>query len=344
MRSACRLCGQEVLPGTLRVREMMFGTREPFIYEECGTCGSLQLQSIPEDLSRYYPTDYHVYRSPPHPTWRRRLKLRATRYRNALLVRGGSIGVRVLQAAPVIGFSARVHPLAPLSGRLSSHRARIADVGGARGDLLTELRDIGFTDLTCIDPFFSGVFPSPGIHFIRQHLETVEAKFDVIMYHHSLEHVEDVPGELAAIRRHLAPQGFALLRLPVVPNAAFDRYREHWVQLDPPRHLHIPSRRGLEVAAGRAGLVIEDAGDDSWEFQFWASELYLRDIGLYEAAAAGGARTFFSSTQLRRFRREALTLNAEHRGDQAWFILRASGRTEAAHSRQALPSEAIAPR
>jgi SAM-dependent methyltransferase len=235
----------------------------------------------------------------------------------------------VLQAAPVIGFSARVHPLAPLNGRIPSRRARIADVGGARGDLLTELRDIGFTELTCIDPFFSGVFPSTGIHFIRQHLHTVQAKFDVIMYHHSLEHVEDVPGELAAIRSRLTPQGFALLRLPVVPNAAFDRYRENWVQLDPPRHLHIPSRRGLEVAAARAGLFIEDAGDDSWEFQFWASELYLRDIGLYEAAAAGGARRFFSSAQLRQFRREALALNAEHRGDQAWFILGASRATSA---------------
>jgi SAM-dependent methyltransferase len=323
MTSICRLCGKQGSPTTLHLREMMFGTRESFTYEQCETCGSLQIQAIPADLERYYPPSYHAYKPPPRMRWFRKLALRAANRRSALVQGGSNLGFRMLQRLPRGGFSARVHPLAPLRGKLASCALRIADVGGASGQLLAELRNAGFTDLTCIDPFYYG--PSqPGIRFLRQELHTVEADFDVIMYHHTLEHVADIPSELAAIRSRLRPHGFALLRFPIVPNAAFNTYREHWVQLDPPRHLHIPSRMGLEMAAGRTGLEVVESGDDSTDFQFWASELYVRGVGLHEADSVGGAKAFFSSAQLHKYRREAMALNAARRGDQAWFILRAS--------------------
>jgi len=236
-----------------------------------------------------------------------------------------NLGLRVVQALPIVGFAAQVHPLAPLRGKLASYDLAIADVGGATGNILAELQNIGFTQLTCIDPFYRGP-TRPGIVFIGQELRRVEAEFDVIMYHHTLEHVTDIPLELSAVRNRLKPNGFALLRFPIVPNATFNKYREHWVQLDPPRHLHIPSRTGVEIAADRAGLEVVESGDDSTEFQFWGSELYASGVGLYEADAVGGAKAFFSLSQRHRYRRQAMTLNATRQGDQAWFIMRATSR------------------
>ena len=39
---------------------MMFGTREPFEYLECGQCGTLQLIDVP-DLARHYPIEYFSF-------------------------------------------------------------------------------------------------------------------------------------------------------------------------------------------------------------------------------------------------------------------------------------------
>jgi hypothetical protein len=153
----------------------------------------------------------------------------------------------------------------------------------------------------------------------------VQGVFDVIMYHHTLEHVLDLDLELASVHDHLSPTGIALFRLPLLPNAAFDQYRNHWVQIDPPRHIHIPSRQGLRVAAERAGLRVIAEGDDSAAFQFWGSELALRGIPHHLAEKRGLLRQAFTAGQIRAFERRAAQLNRQSRGDQGWVLARRSG-------------------
>jgi hypothetical protein len=45
------------------VREMYFGTREPFDYYNCSACAALQIVNVPEgeQLTRHYPQNYHAY-------------------------------------------------------------------------------------------------------------------------------------------------------------------------------------------------------------------------------------------------------------------------------------------
>ena len=146
--------------------------------------------------------------------------------------------------------------------------------------------------------------------------------FDVIMYHHALEHVTDLEAELATARRCVAPAGFLVLRLPTLPNAAFDAYRNHWVQIDAPRHIHIPSRDGLRQVASRCQLALVVSGDDSTEFQFWGSEEYARDVALAESKLAGGGGHKLPWAERRRQRQRAQSANARGRGDQAWFVFK----------------------
>src|SRR5690242_5942688 len=61
----CRVCNANLSEGRkYQIREMYFGTRETFSYLECPACGSLQLEDIPADLSRFYPSNYYTQSAP----------------------------------------------------------------------------------------------------------------------------------------------------------------------------------------------------------------------------------------------------------------------------------------
>src|SRR5690606_19248090 len=138
---------------------------------------------------------------------------------------------------------------------------------------------------------------------------------DLVMFNHSLEHVPDPQAMLETARRMLRPGGRILVRLPVADCEAWDRYGTEWIQIDAPRHLFIPSRRGMGMLAERAGLRVEAVLDDSTEIQFLGSELYRQRRRYDELQSRYGWDV------RRRMRREARLLNARGRGDQAGFVL-----------------------
>jgi len=185
--------------------------------------------------------------------------------------------------------------------------------------LALALYRVGFRHLTCIEPYGKPMGLPPAITVHSGSLSDVADVFDLIMYHHVLEHVEDWDAELNAARLHLAPAGVLLLRLPVIPNEAFDRFGDSWVQIDPPRHINIPSRRGLESALARVGMRVVATGDDSRGFSFWGSSLAQR--GIAHGGAGPGAR-HFSAKELARFDAMADDANSRNMGDQAWFLAR----------------------
>lgn len=115
-----------------------------------------------------------------------------------------------------------------------------------------------------------------------------------------------------------------MIRMPDAGGEAWRRYGVNWVGLDPPRHLHVFTARGLQVLAGRAGLEIVRVIHDSDDFQFWASEQYLRDVPLFSPAShlVAPSGSGFTRRRIRQFRKEARRLNAAGLGDQAAFYLR----------------------
>ena len=69
---------------------------------------------------------------------------------------------------------------------------------------------------------------------------------------------------------------------------------------------------------------IEDVVFDSDEFQFWGSEQYKKDISLKseKSYSVNPAQSIFSQKQIDQFRKKAVQLNIEARGDQAVFYLK----------------------
>jgi SAM-dependent methyltransferase len=301
----CAICAS-VEGSTLQVREMMFGTRECFDYFWCAKCGCCQLVT-PVDTAAYYPSHYCGFHS---QTKRTGLFARLRRFRNFGVFRGHFVGRLLNRFAPYYGDD--------WFTRMRVDRdSRILDVGCGTGQLVRDLRDAGFTRSEGIDPLIPDhVLRAFGDGVQKRWLSDVTGEYDLVMLHHVLEHMPDQNAALGQVARVLRIGGRCLIRIPVIPSYAWERYRENWVQLDAPRHLFVHSERSLAMVAERAGLELEHAEHDSTEFQFAGSDLYARGLPLSELPAA------YSRLQLYRFRRDARRLNKARRGDQVAFYFR----------------------
>ncbi len=143
------------------------------------------------------------------------------------------------------------------------------------------------------------------------------------MLHHVLEHVPDPVETLDALRGCLSGTGAILVRVPVADSAAARQYGSNWVQLDAPRHIMIPTTEGMSRLAARCDLRVESVFYDSRGFQFWGSEQYSRGIPLRSprSYAEKPSESVFSPDDIKRFERDAQTLNRRRDGDSAGFIL-----------------------
>jgi len=313
----CRICGTVGEHEAFTVRERMFGWGETFRYFECEGCGCLQIAEIPEDLERFYPTDYYSFGDRPE-TSGHALKRALVRARDrAALGRGGPLDRALLRRFP----RPELESLAPLDLDPTS---RILDVGSGTGRLLYALRGLGFENLLGVDPFIENdISYANGLEVLKAEVSEVEGTWDVVMLHHTLEHLLQPQEILRGIKDLLAPDGVCVVRIPIVPCWAWDHYGTHWVQLDAPRHITIHSPDSLAHLADSCGLRVGDTAFDSTEFQFWGSEQYRREIALHsdDSFLVSPRRSPFSRAEVRGFRRRADELNRERRGDQAVFYL-----------------------
>ncbi len=306
---------------------MMFGTRERFAYRECAACGTLWLSEPPRDLAPWYPAAYYggaLERHQAPGSWLRRILVRAA-VRPALFHRGVRLE-RVAHWFVADPEELRImQPFVPRFG-IRSFSDRILDVGcGWTPARLCALRRLGFSNLLGVDPFIPRDLVHHGIPVQRRELTAVEGRFDVIMFHHSLEHVRDPLATLAAAAAALRPGGRILVRTPIAGSALWDRYRSDWWELDAPRHLVVFSIAGLAAAAARVGLEIAATFYDSSEREIIGSEQIRRDLAEFEPGSwfVDPDRSAYAPADVARFADEAHALNAEGRAGRGGFLLRA---------------------
>lgn len=308
---SCRVCGGRTEPAVIAT-ERMFGMGGEFAYDRCADCGCVLLREVPATLPAYYAADYYAFAEPEAP---RPLRQAYRRVRDSMLF--GRVRYLRPMLAPFL--PRRVLEVGEWFARAGVSRdARLLDVGCGVGLLLRRLVDEGYRYATGIDPFIAEDIQYRGRTLVRRAtLDQVEGTYDLIMFHHSLEHIEDQRGTMDTVARLLVPSGCCIVRVPTVSSAAWERYQDRWVQLDAPRHLVLHSVQSLETLARRAGLRLERVVYDSTGFQFEGSELYRRDATLRELDGPA-----FSRWQRWMFALRARRLNAQGRGDQAAFYLR----------------------
>jgi 2-polyprenyl-3-methyl-5-hydroxy-6-metoxy-1,4-benzoquinol methylase len=313
---SCRICGNFENNIPFVVSEMMFGIGDEFRYFECSGCGCLQIESVPSDISRYYPAAYYSYAAHSRPEGRLRRAAQAARCKYVVSGRG-FIG-RFL-------FNHYYDPkIASLRGVALTRKSRILDVGCGSGLLLRQLRNAGFVNASGIDPYIVEDVKYAGSVLVRkQSIHNAIGNWDLILFHHSLEHALDPLETLKSAARLLSPKGTCLVRTPVASSYAWRHYRENWVQLDAPRHFFIQSLNSMSLLAGKAGFQVQKVIFDSSELQFWASEQYKKNIPLLspESYGTSPSKSLFSRREIRSFRERAQELNAQELGDQAAFYL-----------------------
>jgi SAM-dependent methyltransferase len=304
----CRICAAPGPHPSYTGREMMFGSGDSFDYFQCTSCGCLQIGVVPGDLASYYPDDYYSFRTSGEPRSLSALT-RPLRVRRAFSGKG-LLGALLSVKYPYSFAGVRSWLSRTGTGSLS----RILDVGCGSGELLQDLASQGYRNLLGIDPFLDGNRALPGgVELRRTTIHELSGTFDLIMFHHVLEHVADPKQTLAAAARLLAPGGHILVRVPLADSFAWEHYRENWVQMDPPRHLFLHTVRSMELTGGEAGLELRAVEHDSTAFQFIGSELYRRGASL-----TSGRR--LPRWQVWSYRNRARELNRQGRGDQAAFF------------------------
>jgi 2-polyprenyl-3-methyl-5-hydroxy-6-metoxy-1,4-benzoquinol methylase len=303
----CAVCGNSAGNRTVAAREMMFGTREAFVYVECANCGCLHLSHVPSDLSRFYGETYYSLRR-DFRAWVRRHK---AAYRLA--------HVLITHRLP------DVPDWWPTDRR--DRELEVLDVGCGAGNLLLRLQSLGFRRLLGIDPFIpEDIRYKGGLVIHRQSLASTTGRSDVIVMNHSFEHMGDPKEAFSHARRLLADNGVIIIRTPVAESWAWRHYGADWVQLDAPRHLFVHTEKSIKTLAAAAGLQLVSITYDSTALQFWGSEQYRRGVPFTDSRSYLNSHrgSMFSRSEIRSFEHRAVELNLRGEGDQACFYLQAA--------------------
>ena len=310
----CRTCGSTLKSKAYAIRETMFGSQEQFVYDQCGTCESIQI-SEPldnDELSKHYPKGYYSFNARPSSgiTDAIAAKMRTERDRGIF---GRSLVGRLIETAiPELG------PVWVVRHEGVREDQKILDVGCGGGFFLDRLARLGYRNLSGADPFLDqDAVTGEGIRLNKCVLAEVEGKFDVITFNHSFEHLANPECELRIARQKLRPNGLCLIQTPTPSSLAWDEYGTNWEQLDAPRHLTLMSRKGVPILAAKCGFQLRRIIDLGQSWSLMMSELNRRGVQW----RPGRLRRHFSPFEKARYRRKAFNANKAGRGNTVAYVL-----------------------
>ena len=265
----CTLCGNNSGNEVFCSAEKMYGLGGVFEYLRCSNCGLMELLNPPQLMSDYYPDGqyYSIHnKTQPFKEW-------LVRARDGSYASDAKITVFLRKWFPNVALEAT------LATGLNPN-SKVLDVGCGNGRLLMSLAQLGFTDLQGVDPLLKQSEKRDGINLISGDITKACGPFDLIMFHHCLEHVPEQVGVLTHARKLLRERGRVLVRIPTCQSLAFEIYGTNWVQLDAPRHIFLHTHRSLHLTAHDAGFQISRLYCDSQPMQFWASDMYRDGLPL----------------------------------------------------------------
>jgi SAM-dependent methyltransferase len=202
---------------------------------------------------------------------------------------------------------------------------KILDVGSGTGEKLLALKRIGFKNILGIDPHLErDIYYKNGLTILKKSLFEIEGKFDLLLFNHSLEHMEDPVSILKEAKQKMKDESILVLRVPLAGCFAWQKYGTFWDGLDAPRHIFIPTKKSINILAERNKFEIINEYCDSTSMQFWASEQYQKGISLTDprSYSINPKKSIFTKRMINNFSREAEKLNEEGKGDIACFALK----------------------
>ena len=321
----CKICFNQNRNKVYLSREMVFGFRDEFEYFECPQCGCLQIKEYPKNLAKYYPENYYSYHQ-----------------------------VRIKKNNKIVNWARKKRALFGLSGKslagkliakikllpnyyqtlrkcnLNLH-SKILEIGCGSGTLLKQIQREGFKDLIGVDAYLPSdkVENTEGFKLINTDLDefclTHDNTFDLVMMHHSLEHMHDHHEIFKMLFRLIKTEGFLWVTMPII-GYAWRHYGVNWCGLDAPRHLIIHSKKSFNSLCQDTYFSIVEITYNSTDYQFIASEQYAMDIPLLDKRSyiVNQRNSVFTKEQIEYFKEKAIELNKKLDGDSASFLLKKS--------------------
>lgn len=136
-------------------------------------------------------------------------------------------------------------------------------------------RKVGFD----IGDFLEPSVRALGIEFITDTKTVADNSMDVVLCHHTLEHVPDPPSVLQEIRRMLAPSGKLLLYVPLEAGAKYQKFDPN----EPNHHLYSWNAQTLGNLVRESGYEVSEAGVGEFGYSrfaaVWAVKFHLGEAG-----------------------------------------------------------------
>ena len=184
--NVCVICNNSLENKIVETNEMMFGSRDNFKYFQCSNCGCLQIEKIPKEISKYYPVKYYSYSKKQKKTVRNIIK-------DHLLP--NSMKFRMGISNSFIGWISNLRygkTFTWLNKEIGKYYTKsVLDVGCGSGLLISYFNKCGFDKLTGIDPYLSENIIYKGYSLLKKEIFELKEKFQLIMFHHSFEHMEN---------------------------------------------------------------------------------------------------------------------------------------------------------
>jgi 2-polyprenyl-3-methyl-5-hydroxy-6-metoxy-1,4-benzoquinol methylase len=311
----CKLCGNTTNNTPYPVKEMSTGTREIFDYFQCDLCQCLQIAKIPNDIRGYYENNYYSFTQlesdlPRNPL--KKIRDQLVRLRDIYAITNKGIVGRIFYA---LRPSTELRALALYK---VNKNTSILDVGCGSGHYLYKLKSCGFKNLLGVDPYLEKTITyKNGLTIEKGELTTIQGSWDVIMLHHSLEHMKNQVEVLTHVSSLLKKDGICLIRIPTVSSIPWEEYREDWVCIEAPKHFFLHSHKSLTKVANDAGLQVISITSDSNPYSFYGSEYYRRDI-----PATEWKEEEFSKEERKFFAKRAKEINVLGQADMIAVILK----------------------
>lgn len=299
---ACLACGNEKNNTTFVAQEKMLGLGGEFEYLACGACKSIQLVDIPDNMDAYYPSNYYAFGN----------LVKSHRLRNLFKK------VRKTLFDWKLWFFSYPEYYKWLSPITISKDSAIADIGCGNGQLVYELKCSGYTNLYGFDPHLPAEMTMDGFILQRKDVLEVSGQYDLIMLHHSFEHMVNPLQSMNKLSQLLKPKGQFLIRVPVTDAEVWEKEGINWYQLDAPRHFFIPSKKVMEILGEKSGLKLTQVIFDSNANQFSVTAFYKAGK-TYRDILSGN---LLKSVPTKNLRKRAQELNKIEKGDQACFYFK----------------------
>ena len=246
---SCELCGSDDTQNMFYGRDRRLNIEGVFSVVKCRNCELIYINPRPAQAAilRYYPERYRGFsRVLPESRVIKRLRSVLKHFFVAVIPQGE----RALSA---------VHSTTSWLSVVQKRTGRVLDVGCGEGQILSRLKQLGWRTYGVEADHRAAHYASEtsGLNVFCGQLEEArfpDGHFDLVMFHHSLEHLPHPLASLCEANRILKEGGEAIIEVPNARSLQARLFKGRWAHWDIPRHFYTFSDVTLQRMLIEAGF------------------------------------------------------------------------------------------